>query len=412
MIFRPLCIDYHSRAQEIVALEAVSRRSALRMLPPNNNNKNNPSSNCTLMEQERHCGDNGVDCLEKNVDSYDDGSDNSSDGGGGGGIEDENALRQANNNNNTSNNNNNNNSDGKETTKARTSNNGDMDNSMTRIQSIMNMLGPAVQPSECAFRSIAPVTKGPVRGNILPIHTNNKPLEEITMHYSNNEENKQLNNVIQGLESGRSRFDNGSGSNNIFTLPMPDDNDGLLQDTTFVDTMKIVFSNDNGKSPSHGSSGSNSLEKENCTINSSQKKIVWAQHVNNLPMPKSIYLKHEPEDEDLDKIYRLKSLRSSAIVGTSFASQVTRTLKYKPSQLGTLTRSSNRERMIGLELSNNRLVVKDPSKYCTKPKCDIMCGYDFSESRQKDDYELRMMMNTTTVSFTKFLEDDEADMVS
>lgn len=411
MIFRPLCIDYHSRAQEIVALEAVSRRSALRMLlPNNNNNENNPSSNRTLMEQERHCGDNGVDCLEKIVDSYDDGSGNSSESAGGGGIEDENVLRQANNN--TSNNNNN--CDGKETTQARTSNNDDMDNSMTRIQSIMNMLGPAVQPSECAFRSIAPVTKGPVRGNILPIHTNNKPLEEITKHYSNNEENKQLNNVIQGLESGRSRFDNGSGSNNIFTVPMPDaDDNELLQDTTFVDTMRIVFSNDNGKSPSHGSSSNNSLEKENCTINSSQKKIVWAQHVNNLPMPKSIYLKHEPEDEDLDKIYRLKSLRSSAIVGTSFASQVTRTLKCKPPQLGTLKRSSNRERMMGLESSNNRLVLKDPSKYCTKPKCDIMCGYDFpDESRQKDDYSLRMMMNTTTVSFTKFLEDYEADTVS
>ena len=406
MIFRPLCIDYHSRAQEIVALEAVSRRSALRMLLPNNNNENNPSSNRTLMEmeQERHCGYNGVDCLEKNVDSCDDGSDNNQQSG----MEDENVLRQANNNNTS----NNNNCDGKETTKARTSNNDDMDNSMTRIQSIMNMLGPAVQPSECAFRSIAPVTKGPVRGNILPIHTKNKPLEEITKHYSNNEENKQLNNVIQGLESGRSRFDNGSGSNNIFTVPMPDaDDNELLQDTTFVDTMRIVFSNDNGKSPSHGSSSNNSLEKENCTINSSQKKIVWAQHVNNLPMPKSIYLKHEPEDEDLDKIYRLKSLRSSAIVGTSFASQVTRTLKCKPPQLGTLKRSSNRERMMGLESSNNRLVLKDPSKYCTKPKCDIMCGYDFSESRQKDDYALRMM-NTTTVSFTKFLEDYEADTVS
>ena len=409
MIFRPLCIDYHSRAQEIVALEAVSRRSALRMLLPNNNIENNPSSNRT-MEQERHCGDNGVDCLEKNVDSYDDGSDNNQQSG----MEDEDVLRQANNNNTSISNNNNNNCDGKETTKARTSNNDDMDNSMTRIQSIMNMLGPAVQPSECAFRSIAPVTKGPVRGNILPIHTNNKPLEEITKHYSNNEENKQLNNVIQGLESGRSRFDNGSGSNNIFTVPMPDaDDNELLQDTTFVDTMRIVFSNDNGKSPSHGSSSNNSLEKENCTINSSQKKIVWAQHVNNLPMPKSIYLKHEPEDEDLDKIYRLKSLRSSAIVGTSFASQVTRTLKCKPPQLGTLKRSSNRERMMGLESSNNRLVLKDPSKYCTKPKCDIMCGYDFpDESRQKDDYELRMMMNTTTVSFTKFLEDYEADTVS
>ena len=406
MIFRPLCIDYHSRAQEIVALEAVSRRSALRMLLPNNNIENNPSSNRTM--EQRHCGDNGVDCLEKNVDSYDDGSDNNQQSG----MEDEDVLRQANNNNTSISNNNNNNCDGKETTKARTSNNDDMDNSMTRIQSIMNMLGPAVQPSECAFRSIAPVTKGPVRGNILPIHTNNKPLEEITKHYSNNEENKQLNNVIQGLESGRSRFDNGSGSNNIFTVPMPDaDDNELLQDTTFVDTMRIVFSNDNGKSPSHGSSRSNSLEKENCTINSSQKKIVWAQHVNNLPMPKSIYLKHEPEDEDLDKIYRLKSLRSSAIVGTSFASQVTRTLKCKPPQLGTLKRSSNRERMMGLESSNNRLVLKDPSKYCTKPKCDIMCGYDFSESRQKDDYALRMM-NTTTVSFTKFLEDYEADTVS
>ena len=95
MIFRPLCIDYHSRAQEIVALEAVSRRSALRMLLPNNNIENNASSNRTM--EQRHCGDNGVDCLEKNVDSYDDGSDNNQQSG----MEDEDVLRQANNNNNT-----------------------------------------------------------------------------------------------------------------------------------------------------------------------------------------------------------------------------------------------------------------------------------------------------------------------
>ena len=37
MKFRPLCIDYHSRAQEIVAAEreVLARRMALRLLPPN-----------------------------------------------------------------------------------------------------------------------------------------------------------------------------------------------------------------------------------------------------------------------------------------------------------------------------------------------------------------------------------------
>lgn len=57
MKFRPLCVDYHARAQEIVATERAihARRTALRTLPnpspPCNRNRRRPSDS--------HCGDGG-----------------------------------------------------------------------------------------------------------------------------------------------------------------------------------------------------------------------------------------------------------------------------------------------------------------------------------------------------------------
>ncbi len=94
MRFRPLCIDYHSRAQEIVATERDihARRTALRTLP----NPSPPSNNRQNYYSQSDEEDDGVD-------SHGDGElDNGmarmkgENDGGDGGINDENDCRSAN----------------------------------------------------------------------------------------------------------------------------------------------------------------------------------------------------------------------------------------------------------------------------------------------------------------------------
>ena len=184
------------------------------------------------------------------------------------------------------------------------------------------MLGPAVHPSECAFRSIAPVTKGPIRGNKIPV-TQQLPeiLAEITKLYSDHVD-KKFNAVIASLETGRSRFDSPSG--HVFDFS----SEGSVQNvlgrnvqgdrTIFTDTIKIAYGHNSDCHDVDVSCLDLDSEKENVL-----KSQVWTQHVNDLPMTKSIYLMHEPDD--LMKIYRLKSRRSSAT--TSFASEITRSFR-------------------------------------------------------------------------------------
>ena len=193
----------------------------------------------------------------------------------------------------------------------------------------MDRLGPAIHPSECAFRPISPVTRGPVRGKLIPIAVS-EPLGEITKLYSNLVERK-LDVVIASLECGGSRFDSSSDD-----ISLPFSSRELIyrgiehNDNSFIDTMRIEYGRDDHQDMT---SCLNNLdpEKENVLIT----KQIWTQHVNGMSMPKSIFLRQEPED--LDKIYSLKSHRFSDT--TSFASDVKRS--FGPA-LGAFVGSSDR----------------------------------------------------------------------
>lgn len=262
----------------------------------------------------------------------------------------------------------------------------------------MKMLGPAVHPSECAYRPIAPLTKGPVRGYKLTVAASKPPLEEITQFHSNFVERK-LNAAIGSLESGRSRFDSSNSDIlSVISSGESSQNEGRgLQDSTFVDTMRIVYAQ--SSSDSHDVEGPFECnpEKENAL-----KSQIWSKHVKELPMPKSVgLLRHEPED--LTKIYRLKSLRSS--VTTTFARDISRS--FRP-QLSTLKGGSHRQTMTktqrGIALVGS--LSDNSGGIPTKPKFDLKsCGV--ADSREVvEDYSLRL----NTVPFTKFLDDTDAGM--
>ena len=292
--------------------------------------------------------------------------------------------------------------------RARSTTNRAADKSKNRIQSILQLLGPAIHPSECAFRSIGPVTKGPVRGHILPVaSTNSNPLEELTRQHPVHVEQKQ-DAVFGALESGRSRFDS-SNDDIIALLSMESttqndcSNRGMMMnlkslkdDTTFVDTMKIVYtqgsSNDHANSPGPNQ---NDYEKENAL-----KTQIWSQHISNLHMPKSIYLQHEPED--LNTIYRLKSLRSST--ETNFADEITKT--FTP-QLNAL-RDGNTSKPMAKTRKGYAVVgsISDSSaKISTRPSIDPISQL-ITDSTKKLEYSSRL----NKVPFTQFLSGEYVDM--
>mmetsp|Transcript_44019 Transcript_44019/g.79003 ORF Transcript_44019/g.79003 Transcript_44019/m.79003 type:complete len:399 (+) Transcript_44019:73-1269(+) len=389
MKFRPLCIDYHARAQEIVATERDShaRRTALRTLP-NPSPRHRPNSRCEDgIGLDR--GDASSEYCGKENQNGSVSTGNDGDGDELRGIPDENG-RPADE---TAVQSNERGDSLERPTETAAGTNGGVENSRRRIQSIMKMLGPAVHPSECAFRSIAPVTKGPVRGRKLPVATL-KPLEGMTEIHPDHVEKKR-NAVIGSMESGRSRFN--SSSNGVFAFLSKDSfHNGRdkthrgSKDTTFVDTMKIVYARSRSSHNSEDSYLDRDPEKEIAL-----KTQIWSQHVKNLPMPESLYLKHEPED--LTKIYRLKSLRSSAT--TTFANEISRTFRPKIGALKSDSHCQRTKTRNGLALvgSTNCNLGKIP----TKPKIDfISCG--ISESRKKKDYTLRL----NSVPFTQFLDDN------
>jgi len=271
-----------------------------------------------------------------------------------------------------------------------------MDKSMKRIQTIMTLLGPAVHPSEMTYRSIEPLTKGPIRGTLLSVPSeqqcNNTTMKVVTniLSKDNNQSSTSRNQFSSGgggistlLESGRSRLiQNNSSSHN---------NNALT--STFLDTMNIIYNdNENGNN-----------DKENTQL---QSQMIWNKHVNNLPMPKSIYLKHDSED-DLDKIHALKSLRMRNS-STNFATDMERTI-CKPKQLGTLKSVGNTgQRSTGLQL------VGKSGSISAKPSFDMTLFCSSKPIKKKEDFASRL---NSTVPFTKFLDDDndntkETDSVS
>ena len=165
MIFRPLCIDYRSRAQEVCAVErdAHARRAARSLLPHPHHHRDGTSRQA---ECNQHVSaaesmtrqDENHDCSNTNMeDNY------------------------------------------------RSNSHRHLTSKTPSLRTIYELLGPAVHPSECALRDIEPVTRGPIRGKK---HTMNvKPvLQEFVAEHDRIMQG-ELKGVVMSLESGRSRFD-------------------------------------------------------------------------------------------------------------------------------------------------------------------------------------------------------------
>ena len=251
-----------------------------------------------------------------------------------------------------------------------------------RICKIIHTLGPAVLPSECALRPVTPVTKGPVRGHRLhispPLLTT--PLEALTKLYSNLMD-KRMDAVIAALESGRWRLGSDSSIDYDEVLGLASSEDVTVnrrpRDTTFLDTMKINYSD----------STSNIDGSE-----TSLKSRIWTQHILDLPMPEPArYLRHEPDDPTT--IYRLKSPRLSEM--SSFVSNVTALFGphlRAPKNLRQDERLDNR-----IKYATGRFI----DAVSTKPEFPLKF-YDISHVRKEEDYSMRLGI----VPFTKFLDHD------
>jgi hypothetical protein len=241
------------------------------------------------------------------------------------------------------------------------------------------MLGAAVHPSDCTLRSIAPVTKGPVRGTTIPIARElPKLFEESAKLYTVLVDTK-LDAVTASLDTGRSRFDSIRGR-----VLGPSSDASMrngLHDTphhraTFAETMKVVYGRHGGfrddDDPCLDLDGENALNSQ-----------IWTQHVNDMPIPNSIYLRHEPDD--LAKIYSDKSLRSSA--KSSFASDIKRS--FSP-RLRTSTRDGH-----GTIVAR----AKNLGEISAKPSFDTNMN-GISQSSKKCDCHL----SSDSVPFATFLD--------
>ena len=189
----------------------------------------------------------------------------------------------------------------------------------------MKSLGPAVHPSECALRPIAPVTKGPI-----PIGGLKTVLDEMVKLHSNLMENK-LRNEFLSFESGRSRFqisaaDDLPGPSELFGESYPEHTFGISESShryeresiSFSETMRALYTQSSAQTDlcrihkySHLSCDAN---KEH----SKHQPEVWSRQVKNPLLSKSLYLRHAPAD--LTQIQRFKSFHSADI--TAYANVV------------------------------------------------------------------------------------------
>ncbi|KAL9189704.1 hypothetical protein ACHAXT_009379 [Thalassiosira profunda] len=386
MRFRPLCIDYHARAQEIAALErdARARRAALAVLPlphpsPTRNRTQANSPRCRGDGGARDGGDGHLERRE-DKENWDGGNAAGNDvGEGGQGLKGDAADSEP----------------AMEGPVEASKENGGPETSLGRLQSIAAMLGPAVHPSECAFRSIARVTEGPVRGRKLPVaRVVANPLEEWTKSGENYAEARR-NAAIAALESGRSRFDP-RGVDSFLSILSNDcipiggiALDGS-QDTAFADTMAVVYARlDNGDGS--GGSGTNADVDADADKENDLKFLIWSQHVASLPMPKSLYLRHEPED--IAKIYRLQAARSAAM-NSSFACEAIQA--FRP-QLRAL---EEQREPPGVVTRKGLALVASAGDVSSKPRIDLLSRCN-QEPRKQQDYALRL----SRVPFTQFLDD-------
>lgn len=360
MRFRPLCIDYHSRAQEIIITERgyTSRWAEQSLISHHLGDDGNVSDNEKQDDDDDarsvdYSGDDD-DRLDFSTHDYDDGfvlNDENKDPSNG-----ENALPRMEKYHSVEHNYpSKSNDDRPQTTHYQLGGIGNANSSRSSktqrsILSIMALLGPAADSKKIGMRAPSPtLTRGPIRGQILPVDDGTIPaMEQIEMHAKIGQEKSQMDIIPPSTSEDcrsneRSFIDDAtmflrSGYSTISEHPMPrSDQNTICDDAVLEDTVP---------------SSSSSFE----------------------PL---VLLRHEPED--LIKIQKFKSLQMLESLKNS-ASEIMKQMEAPRLRLRCNTPTNTIER--GLLLHSGPTSAKPPNLcLVTNEKLVEMHSNDFDPNK-------------------------------
>ena len=336
MKFRPLRIDYHARAQEIIITERDynSRRAAQSLL----------SHRCSddFSRHHRHHDD---DVNEPFVFNDEDGENrkpsSSLDNDATGNI-DHRKYHSIDT------------SKSNETRREGSIANVPCSSAHNGNQSITSVFGPTIPPSECILRDISPVTKGPIRGRLLPVPETIPALGSIIgLHAKIGGDQFQRNNIFSSFEG---------------------DGESRQQQRSFIDDATMFLQ-----------SGYTTIDHHPMQImdetNNINVEAMDTIELANAPFsPPYKLLRHEPDD--LTKIQSLKSLQISNVA--DFANEVIKMMEPR--------RSSCPNTESGL-----RNVVKERPTLSAKPRLT----FTSCETDKNNDF----VLNKNELSLKSFYED-------
>eukprot|EP00984_Skeletonema_dohrnii_P015221 scaffold6532_cov106-Skeletonema_dohrnii-CCMP3373.AAC.3 len=346
MKFRPLCIDYHARAQEIIITERDynSRRAAQSLLShrpselsPRHHDDDTDDQSLVLNDEDVENRKPSNSLLNSSID----------------GNVDHRKYHPVD----TSK------SNERQPTRREDSIANAPRSSAHGNRSITAVFGPTIPPSECALRKISPVTRGPIRGRLLPVAETITAMESIFgLHAKIGEEIFQRG-IFSSLRGGcESRQQQQQQQQHSFI----DDAAMFLQSgyTTIDHPMQIM--------------DETNISDDNAAVDTIE--------LTNAPYsPPYKLLRHEPDD--LTKIQSLKSLQISNVA--NFASEVIKLMEPR--------RSSSRRKTTECGLHK---VGKEKPTLSAKPKLSIASCEQMDEMYNND-----FAPNKNVHSLTSFYED-------
>lgn len=220
-------------------------------------------------------------------------------------------------------------------------------------RSITSLFGPTIHPSDCELRKISPVTKGPIRGRLLPVPETIPVMERIIGLHAKIGEDQFQRSIFSSFEgNGESR----------------------RQQRSFIDDATMFLQ-----------SGYTTIDHHPMQIVDEANNIS-VEEMNTIEMANAPYsppyklLKHEPDD--ITKIQSLKSLQISNV--GDFANDVLKLVEPR--------RRSSPNTECGL-----RKVVKERPTLSAKPRLSfIPCEMDNSND---------FVLNKNELFLTSFFED-------
>lgn len=335
MRFRPLCIDYHARAQEISITERdYNSRQAAESLLSHRHSELSP----------RHQDDDDVD--ESFVLNDEDRENRKPSSSFNSNIVGDIFDRKYHADDTSKNNE-------RPTTRREGSIANALRSSAHGNRSITALFGPTIPPSDCSLRKISPVTKGPIRGRLLPVAETNSAIDSIGFDAKIGKEQFQ-----RGIFSS---FEWGGKSHQLQNSFINDAAMFLRSGYTTIDhSMQIMDE-----------------------TNSINVEAVDTIELTNAPYsPSYKLLRHEPED--LTKIQRIKSLQISNVI--NFASEVVKMME--PPRSSSLSNKTT-----GFAMQK---VVKERPILSAKP----ILSFISCEANNSNDF-----MKKDALSLTSFFED-------